>query len=117
MPVQTLTGAARRTAFNQAASSHPSNPSHPQILRHIAVSPAPDGPPEPEPATVSDAPPRSQTPPLGTLNLEELCRLNRMNPLTIQGKADAVGLTLAEAIELETGWKYDPRTKTYTPPI
>lgn len=55
--------------------------------------------------------------PLGTLNLEELCRLNRMNPLTIQSKADAVGLTLAEAIELETGWKYDPRTKTYTPPV
>ncbi|NEO84012.1 MAG: hypothetical protein F6J87_07105 [Spirulina sp. SIO3F2] len=59
----------------------------------------------------------AQKAPLGTLNLEELCRLNRMNPLTIQSKADAVGLTLAEAIELETGWKYDPRSKTYTPPI
>ncbi|MEM8638670.1 MAG: ribbon-helix-helix protein, CopG family [Cyanobacteria bacterium P01_G01_bin.54] len=55
--------------------------------------------------------------PLGSLKLEELCRVNRIDPLAIQRKADAVGLSLAEAIEIETGWKYEPKTKTYTPPI
>jgi hypothetical protein len=53
----------------------------------------------------------------GAVRLEELCRLNRINPLAIETKARSVGLSLPEAIELETGWKYDPQTKTYAPPL
>ncbi|MGB0563434.1 MAG: ribbon-helix-helix protein, CopG family [Spirulinaceae cyanobacterium] len=97
-----------------------------------AAAPAPDLLAEstPDPLIPPRAPARSQMSaqmsaltrsspkaPLGSLKLEELCRLNQIDPAVIQQKADSVGLSLAEAIELETGWHYESKTKTYTPPI
>jgi len=52
----------------------------------------------------------------GAIRLDELCRITGLNLGEIQAKALTVGLSIYEAIEIETGWQYDPQTATFAPP-
>ncbi|TVQ58035.1 MAG: hypothetical protein EA366_07545, partial [Spirulina sp. DLM2.Bin59] len=53
----------------------------------------------------------------GAIRLDELCRITGLNLGEIQAKAVTVGLSIYEAIEIETGWQYDPQTATFAPPL
>lgn len=53
----------------------------------------------------------------GAIRLDELCRVTALNLSEVQAKAVSVGISIYEAIEIETGWQYDPQTATFAPPL
>lgn len=55
--------------------------------------------------------------PFGAIRLDELSQLVPLNMPKIRHNAQTAGLSLYEAIEIETGWKYDPLSHTFAPPL
>lgn len=51
------------------------------------------------------------------LTLEELCDLKQLNAESISTRAKRATLPVETAMELATGWFYQPRTQRYYPPI
>lgn len=51
------------------------------------------------------------------LTLEELCDFKQLNPESISTRAKRATLPVEAAMELATGWLYQPRTQRYYPPI
>ncbi|MEM9541937.1 MAG: hypothetical protein AAGA60_20870 [Cyanobacteria bacterium P01_E01_bin.42] len=51
------------------------------------------------------------------LTFEELCDLKQLNPESISTRAQRATLPIEAAMELATGWIYQPRTKRFYPPI
>ncbi len=60
---------------------------------------------------------RPDSRPFGSIRLDELSQLVPLNMPKIRHHAETAGLSLYEAIEIETGWKYDPRSHTFAPPL
>ncbi len=51
------------------------------------------------------------------LTLEELCDLKHLNAESISARAKRASLPVEAAMELATGWYYQPRTQRYYPPF
>ncbi|WP_204103372.1 MULTISPECIES: hypothetical protein [Spirulina sp. CCY15215] len=51
------------------------------------------------------------------LTLEELCDLKQLNLESVSTRAHRATLPVEAAMELATGWHYQPRTQRYYPPV
>jgi hypothetical protein len=51
------------------------------------------------------------------LTLEELCDLKQLNAESVTTRAKRATLPVEAAMELATGWHYQPRTQRYYPPV